>query len=100
MDIHVHVHIPMDIHVHVHIPMDIHVHVHIPMDIHVHVHIPMDIHVHVHIPMDIHVHVKVIQRGGGIYGIYHTEGRRPEVDKAIDTDTLYNQLLPCTKINN
>ena len=23
--------------------------------------------------------VKVIQRGGGIYGIYHTEGRRPEV---------------------
>ena len=26
---------------------------------------------------------------------------RPEVDKAIDTDTeLYNQLIPCTKINN
>ena len=46
-------------------------------------------------------YVKVIQRGGGIYGIYHTEGRRPEVDKAIDTDTeLYNQLLLCTKINN
>ena len=47
------------------------------------------------------IYVKVIQRGGGIYGIYHTEGRRPKVDKAIDTDTeLYNQLLPCTKINN
>ena len=49
----------------------------------------------------IYGYVKVIQRGGGIYGIYHTSGRRPEVDKAIDTDTeLYNQLLPCTKINN
>uniref|UniRef100_A0A1X7SLA5 Calponin-homology (CH) domain-containing protein n=1 Tax=Amphimedon queenslandica TaxID=400682 RepID=A0A1X7SLA5_AMPQE len=39
---------------------------------------------------------KVIQRSGGIYGIYHTEGLR--YDKAIDTNTeLYNQLLPCTK---
>ena len=32
-------------------------------------------------------YVKVIQRGGGIYGIYYTEGRRPKVDKAIETNT-------------